>query len=603
MLAVAVVFSVRAGAQVKYEEVTLLPDAIAASITISPRGQHVAGVIAKGSGAVVIYDGVEGPRFEEILTIAEQRFSGTGGQWQPPPSGHANAMGVLQPGLGAGGLRRVLFSDDGNHYAYVGRNGADYAIMLDGKEVHRGQYTHVSWLAFNGGRLVTQAENQQGAAQRIIVGGEAGPFGTIGPVFTTPDAAHYAYNGQNIDAQAAKWAVVDGKQVQYFGDILGFMPNGSLLSQATANGNTVILANGKPISQVSSLNHFAISPVGARLVMLVTPPLGTPPQGKPRVLTIDGQIIPGTEDVNVMGTWFSPDGKRYAVLCQRFTNVAETFMVVDGKKELNYQQILNTAPFAPSFSPDSSRFMYIAQARNGQTFVVVNGEESTGVQTVQTGPFWSSTGSKLAWGGTTPTQQQVLFVDGKAVPLTTNSQPGASFAFSPDGSRFAWTAGIGGNTLVVDAAPVPGVSATPFVGAEFLEGTSSFVRFSPDSKHFVHGGTVDGNLARKGVWVNGKLITQTDLPQYNRVRFTPDSQHVTWAMIGAKNGAQAYRIFVDGREAFAYSQSVLDNMPHAMEMGADGTLTLLGIDGGALKRYRIPPPADTSVTSMLAAVR
>jgi len=87
------------------------------------------------------------------------------------------------------------------------------------------------------------------------------------------------------------------------------------------------------------------------------------------------------------------------------------------------------------------------------------------------------------------------------------------------------------------------------------------------------------------------------------VMFTPDSEHVTWAMIGAKNGAQAYRIFVDGREAFAYSQSPLDNMPNAMAMGADGTLTLLGIDGGAVKRYRIPPPADTSVTSMLAAAR
>jgi hypothetical protein len=38
------------------------------------------------------------------------------------------------------------------------------------------------------------------------------------------------------------------------------------------------------------------------------------------------------------------------------------------------------------------RRSYLAQARNGQTFVVVNGEESSGVQSVQTGPVWSSTG-------------------------------------------------------------------------------------------------------------------------------------------------------------------------------------------------------------------
>ena len=85
------------------EQVVFAADA-GTPFTISPRGQHVAGRTLKGSRTVMVYDGVAGPPFDEI------------------------------PGTGLGGA----FSDDGNHYAYVARQGQQWVVMEDGKEVARG---------------------------------------------------------------------------------------------------------------------------------------------------------------------------------------------------------------------------------------------------------------------------------------------------------------------------------------------------------------------------------------------------------------------------------------------------------------------------------
>jgi len=599
----AATLTVAFAAAPQVDEQTLVADISTGEFIVSARGVRVAAVIPKGSRQAVVVDGVEGPRFDQIHAPGLHEFDGLGGRSVPCLQVEPNNAGRMISGIGAGGGNpRVLFNRDGTHYAYAARSGAEMVLMLDSKEVHRGPYTGIPLLAFSpdGNRLVAIATDKDGLS-RVIVDGKAGPVGVrVEEVFFTPDGAHYAYTGKQNDAQQTPWMVVDGRQVKHLGDIVGFTASGALFTRTVANYNHILLANGKPMAQASDFTIHALN--GNRLVMQATPPLGTPPRKQPTVLTVDGQIVAGAEDVLVVGTWFSPDGKRYAVLCQRSLPVTETFMIVDGKKELSYQDISTTGSYKPGFSPDSSKFLYVATSTNGQTFVVVNGEESDGVQGIRTNPVWSPTGSRLAWGGVTAAQKHLFYLDGKLTPLPKNAQPGATFSFSPDGARTSWASGTAGAmTLVVDGVEIPGVAGRGFVGVEGVDGQNAMLRFSPDGKHTAYKARDANDIGRDGMWVDGKLITPSTLPQMNRVTFTPDSQHVAWAVYGQKNNVAAYRVFVDGREVLACEASILDNTPGAWEMGADGTLTLLGVDQGALKRYRIPPPSDTSITSMLAA--
>src|SRR5882724_6057041 len=89
----------------KIEETVLAPVQEGARFLISPHGLHVATMGNDGSRAVVYYDGVEGPKFDQILT----QLSTDG----------------------------IVFSPDGNRYAYCARAGNQYVVMVDGKELVR----------------------------------------------------------------------------------------------------------------------------------------------------------------------------------------------------------------------------------------------------------------------------------------------------------------------------------------------------------------------------------------------------------------------------------------------------------------------------------
>jgi hypothetical protein len=154
---------------------------------------------------------------------------------------------------------------------------------------------------------------------------------------------------------------------------------------------------------------------------------------------------------------------------------------------------------------------------------------------------------------------------------------------------------------MVDGVPVPNIAGMGFIGGEGFDGRDSTVKISPDGKHVAYAARDPKNISKQGIWMDGKFITAMTHPQVNRVTFTPDSQHVAWAISGLKDNRQGYTIHVDGRAALTYHGSMADNTAGAWEMGDDGTLTFLGADGDSLKRFRIPAPADSSITTMLAA--
>lgn len=80
--------------------------------SISPQGQHLAAVVLRGSRQVFVHNGVDGPKLDQILEI---------------------------PFVG-GSFTKVTWSEDGSRYAYLGRVGQEYVVMVDGKEAARGPW-------------------------------------------------------------------------------------------------------------------------------------------------------------------------------------------------------------------------------------------------------------------------------------------------------------------------------------------------------------------------------------------------------------------------------------------------------------------------------
>src|SRR5208283_5038632 len=87
----------------KIDPVLLAPSMPGAGFFVSPHGIHMATLGHSGSRSTIIYDGVEGPKFDQIF----------------------------------GGPGAITFSPDGSRYAYCGRQGSDFVVMVDSKEMFR----------------------------------------------------------------------------------------------------------------------------------------------------------------------------------------------------------------------------------------------------------------------------------------------------------------------------------------------------------------------------------------------------------------------------------------------------------------------------------
>jgi len=118
-------------AEPKIEETIVGPAAEGGTYTVSRSGAHIAYIAPKGSRMAVVVDGVEGPVVDEMLGGGVMQAFAPG---RAPTVVTANVGGRLVPG----GPTPILFSDDGRHHAYIARQGNEYAVFHDGKEVGRG---------------------------------------------------------------------------------------------------------------------------------------------------------------------------------------------------------------------------------------------------------------------------------------------------------------------------------------------------------------------------------------------------------------------------------------------------------------------------------
>ncbi|HEY5551487.1 MAG TPA: hypothetical protein VIK52_06350 [Opitutaceae bacterium] len=558
------------------------------SSKVSPRGLHTAVLVMKGSRFAVVVDGVEGPRIDQLI--------GTDGQpaVMGGPDVAANQVNLLQ----------VVFSDNGERCAYFAKVGGDFIAVLDGKEIFRGPTSYNNsrrGMFFSaGGKHLFFTDSDGDAGNRIVVDGAPGPWSHDTPeVVTSHDGAHYAYVGTVTDYTGTKWAVVDGKQVKYFGRSLRFTANGSLLSIMDGQGVAALILNGKPLIQAAGIEPLWVSPTGGMVAAMVSPK-----PGAQMVLTVNGNVVPGTEGVGITGVSFSPDGKRYAAVCLSVSG--SSFMIIDGKRGLDYQSVsdpCNTTPgFAPQtagFTSDSSKYFYVANT--SQAFLVVEDEESDGVSGVIQ-PAVAPNGNRIGFTANANGRQYVV-IEGQS-----KEYRGANnLFFSPDGSRYAFLAYSGTSSLYVDGVEQSGIVVSPFTRTYEMPAANIGFLFSPDSKHIAVPGYLTADSEKRGLFIDGQFVPQSKgISQFRRPMFTPDSRHLYWISPRVTDGGgdrDNFWLYLDGVQVAKFAGAdALERLPENWEMSADGTLRFVALSGGELKRFKVTPPADTGIETLLAGV-
>jgi dipeptidyl aminopeptidase/acylaminoacyl peptidase len=579
------------------EETVLAPLSNGAKFFISPHGVHLATYENSGSRAVIYYDGVPGPKFDEIL------------------GGSINSSVEIE----------LAFSPDGRRYAYCGRSGNEMVVMVDGKEFLRTTESNMG--RFDGSSCtlgftsnsehvylfsdaVTSLSRGGGRTRFLFDGREAPGSATTAKggshdlrnVAFSPDGNHYAMIVTD-SADDAKWAlVIDGKVASYRGGAPRWSADSqhlyTTIDHPGANPTTEAMLDGKVFIRAEHL-VLHVAPAGNMTVAVIDAGIRTP--SPTQFLVVDGKKVPGSEIVHQRGAQidqitFSPDGKHYAARYSTTQN--RQYLFVDGKRAQEYQSVDHIL-----FTSDSSKVTYTAFV-NAKPYAIIGDEESEACLPEPTPPVIDSHGTLVVaptggraggicglTGGATPT----LYLDGKTLRLPEGVQSATDLRFSPDGQHYAYRASFqgGAQRLVLDG----------IVQMNSNLGTPSTARFhyvfSPDSEHIaVDSGppSPTGEFA-SGIFLDGKYIPVLPNPNMYILQFTADSKHIAWAQgVPSRN---SMRIYIDGK-AVAESDIAVSHTSRESwwDMAPDGSLAVLVQDDKNLKRLTITPSADTSLATL-----
>jgi hypothetical protein len=554
----------------KIESVVVAPVEQGSLFGVSPYGVHVATLSHSGSRMVMIYDGVAGPKFDQIF-------------------GQGQSTGALG----------VTFSPDGKRYAYCGRVGSEFIVMADGKEVARSSETQGPQfgiaeascaIGFTPGSKHVYYTSDVRAGTRFVYDGKASPPGApngnaVAAYVFSPDDDHYAYiwsdptNGSHVQK-----LIVDGNPAPYFGGEPQWSADSqhlfTKLSSSAAGGVVDVLQDGKPVMRANYVRLY-IPPVGNMGIAAVN--RNTPPG---QFLVIGGKVVPGSEvgPGQLGDVVFSPDGKHYAV---RYQVPNRVYIFVDGKKGVDYTGIGNLQAQGvkstwAAFTADSSKVVYMASTGAGNFLVV--GDEETAVPPVGIETVIGPVGSHVAAGG-----QGVMVLDGKVQKF-----PGgvpAFLKFSPDGLHFAYALNDRGAIILVR----DGVPQSPYG----MFSDAPFV-FSPDSKHIAYSCRPPNPTGNDdvGVCLDNKYV-RTGGPAEN-LTFTPDSNHIFWVRrLGLK-----FRLFADGKPVLeGISIATAGFRKQTLQIDPSGALLILSQDATSFKRFSIIPSPETSIASLFGGGR
>jgi len=585
----------------KIEPVVMAPMQQGAQFGVSPHGIHVATLSHSGSRQVIIYDGVAGPKFDQIFT-------------------GSNPMGVV-------------FSPDGNHYAYCAQSGNQYVVMVDGKELVRSTESRNGVIDWQSCKALNFSPNSKHVYYTSVVGSDANhigvrfvydgkpsPLGVGGGEIPSsafsPDGNHVAYLWSDPNTRPPRSQLfIDGQLAPYnAGDPQWSADSQHLYTKRNVslpNASVIeVLLDGKPFMRAEWVMLY-IPPVGNMVVALVKRGVGRTPTTS--FLVIGGKEVPGSEitgNAGIKDVKFSPDGKHYSAVFQ--DEAARSWVFSDGKKGQTYggigvfstQSSDVTANYgSTAFTADSSNLVYLGMGTDANNvYVVYGGQESDEVHGGLTDCLFSPVKNHflLTGSGIVTLDGKVLHLPG-VTPSGTLAAPGQP-AFSPDGEHYAFRLQTrDGPLLYIDG--VPQTAYRPTGGGGMTNMNTRPYIFSPDSKHiayFCRSGNPAASVEDMYLCLDNKAVPVAPVGAFPTLTFSADSNHLFWVR---DMGLSNRRIYVDGKpviEGFLTTPGGVGK--ESWQLGPDGNLLVLMQDDTSLKRVSITPSPNTSITTLFGAV-
>jgi hypothetical protein len=558
----------------KIDPLVLAPAQTAYSFSVSPHGEHVATMAMSGSRQVIIYDGVTGPKFDQLI--------------------------------GQGGGQPTVYSPDGEHWAYCARTGTEWFVMVDGKEL-----THSS-ASVNGGIGTTQcmlgfSSNSKHVwytssestspitgATRFVWDGQASPLGADSDTRNyafSPDGDHFAYllNDVTPHSQRPPQLIIDGKPAPYeAGEPQWTADSQHLFTKryVRAANTREVLYDGKPILRADNVTIY-IPPVGNMVIFKIIK--------NTQFLVIGGKVVPNSETTGQIGPiTFSPDGKHFAAEYTMPNN--RNWIMADGKKGQEYIAIktrsVGTQSLAAQFTADSSTLVYEAGGGSGNPYIEflnINGQES---ESILPAGFLelSPVGRHVVTAGSGQ-----LTLDGKIINLpgiNIRTTQISQLSWSPDGSHYAFVLGH----VYVDGVPQNDYS--PVNNAASTGSAPRFYTWSPDGKHIAYFCRSSSPSASDDTYLclDDKAVKLGGPPVVNNLIFSSDGNHLFWAR---GMGQNKIRVFADGKPVVEGILPMVGGLSkQTWETGPDGTLSVILQDQSNTQRYTITPSPQTSIATL-----
>jgi len=529
------------------------PAARLAQYAVSARGARLATIFPSQGKVSVLLDGVAGPAFDEVLPVR---------------------VGLSLDSASASASVLVVFSGDGNRWAYLARAGGDWVLMVDGKELLRlplaSSAARPPWhLVFtgDGGKHVVFFRGDQSPAELWIDGETKPPMDSPGLV-SSRDGARYAYPAT---VAGRPTLIVDGADAGYFAAQPQFTADGQhLIGIGTLARGQSLLADGQSLFTTRTIERQQVAPVDRGVITVAVfyyDPLDPwwRPEDRPQVaryaalyphgngdfVAVNGEPVLFTRGTGakIGRVIFSADGRHYAAVCTK-GNVQ--YVLLDGKRSGEYSAV---EPASLTFSPDSTRFAYLA----------------------------------------TKDARRYAVVDGKLSPMPDGT---TVLKFSADARHVACY----GAEVVVDDQPTG------------LRGAGTF---SPDSSHFLVAGWKISDQ-KTGLYLDGRLVYENPQGVISWA-FSADSRHLYWlasepddklddltdfvTYVDGQAVARCYDVPAAGQLVKAISQAY--DTDHGREsavwaLAPDGAVVALGPVGDRVLRTRVIPPGDTTIANVFA---
>jgi hypothetical protein len=405
---------------------------IARPFLVSPGGRVAVASVEKGSSVYMFLDGVKSPAYREI-DPRQVAFVGEKLVYAArTPDQQWHVVENNKPGPAFGAIRSLNLSDNDQHYAYIGTNGASATVVVDGvpgtpravstfgighdlEVASNGRVAYLVDTPTGGGKGLTQALYVDDKLVYTDVKPFASSYATgqnrsVNIAIFSPDGKKFAYVRPVPGGMAA---VIDGKQsISYDGvGVMGFSPDSRrafFVGLKNVTGNYVVI-DGQEMPAQNNLKEFTFSQDGSRFGYF-----GSSVQDG-NVIVIDGKPIGGKVFTPIDRTLaFSADGKHTVYGSCSFYNQCQ--LVRDGTAT-NITQlgnfIMRTTPpisFPPVlFSPDGTRLAY---THSGAVFV--DGQEFGRAPGFSFRAFSPDSRHFAALGRTA--RGSMLFIDGKAGP-------------------------------------------------------------------------------------------------------------------------------------------------------------------------------------------